>query len=114
MPHHPNSPGGPSQKSVGQSRIGERQAPNDVAREDHRSVRPEPRAYTAPDVADATLAAPAAGEIPDYLDEGDALADPGAQQGADRTLREAHSHREFQGPKTTRANREIVKKGRVE
>jgi len=53
-------------------------------------------------------------DTPDALDEGEPLDDPGAQQGADRTLREAHSHREFQGPKTTRANREIVKKGRVE
>lgn len=112
MPHqHTDSPDGPSQNSVG-----ERQAPNDMAREDHRSVRPEPRAYTAPDVADATLAAPAAGEMPDYLDDGEPLSDEfgGAQQGGDRTLREAHSHREGQGPKTTAANRNIARTGEAD
>ena len=106
MPHqHPDRPDGPSQNDA---------APKDAAREDHRSVRSEPRSYVAPEVVDASLAPPAAGEMPDYLDEGDPLADAGAQQGGDRTLREAHAHREFQGPKTTRANRQIAKTGRVE
>ncbi len=110
MPHqHTDSPDGPAQNSVG-----ERQAPNDAAREDHRSVRPEPRSYAAPEAADASLAPPAAGEFSDYFDEGDPLADEGAQQGGDRTLREAHAHRPGQGPKTVRANREILRTGRAE
>jgi hypothetical protein len=109
MPHqHPDRPDAPPQ-----NRVGERQAPNDVARDDHRGVRPEPRTYAAPDVADATLAPPAAGEIPDYLDEGEPLSDAfgETQQGADRTLREVHRHRTSQGPKTTRAKRQIINKG---
>ncbi len=114
MPHqHPVSRKGRSANLRSKNSVGERQATNDVARDDHRSVRPEPRAYASPEVTDASLAAPAAGEIPGYLDEGDPLSDAfgGAQQGADRTLREAHGRRAFQGPKTTRANRQIVNKG---
>ena len=112
MPHqHTDSP-----DATAQNGVGDRQAPNDMAREDHRAIRPEPRSYTAPDVADATLAAPAAGEMPDYLDEGEPLGDDfsGTQQGRSNTLREAHSHRPEQGPKTAAANKRIAKTGRAD
>ena len=49
--------------------------PNDQAREQNVSVHPEPRSYAASDVMDSTLAPPAAGEVADYMDEGDALGD---------------------------------------
>ncbi len=112
MPHqHTDSPDATSQNTVG-----ERQAPNDMARDEHVTVKPEPRTYAAHDYSDATLAAPAAGEMPDYLDEGEAIGDEfgGGQQGGSNTMREAHSHREYQGEKTVKANRRIVKNGRAD
>ena len=85
------------------------QAPNDQARGEHASVRPDPSSYAAPDVRDATLAAPAAGEVGDYAD----LSDPsgGMAQGGDRTNRNAHAHQEAQGPKTREANRRMAASG---
>ena len=108
MPHqHPDSADATSQNTVGDRRL-----PNDKAVGEHRSVRPEPRNYTAPEAAGATVAPPAAGEMPDYLDDGDPSM--GAQQGATNTNRDAHSHREWQGAKTVKANRQMLKTGRAE
>jgi hypothetical protein len=112
MPHqHTDSPDATSQNSVGQ-----RQTPNDRAGNEHSAVKPEPRSYTAYDYREASLAAPAAGEMPDDLDEGEAIGDEfgGGQQGVSNTMREAHSHREDQGEKTIKANRRIVKNGRAD
>ena len=84
-------------------------APNDQARSEHATVRPDPSSYAAPDVRDATLAAPAAGEVGDYAD----LSDPsgGMAQGGDRTNRDAHAHQDEQGPKTREANRRMAASG---
>lgn len=70
----------------------------------------EPRAYAAADVRDASLAPPAAGEIADTMDEGEALAADGAQQGGDHTNRPYRTEvQSDQGPKTKEANRERLK-----
>lgn len=108
MPHQ--SP--QSSKATAQNAATDPTAPNDQAREQHRSVRPEPRAYAAPDVTNSTVAGPAAGELGDYADEGDALGDPGLQQGRDHTRRpERTEAMHGQGRKTRRANAQIFKGG---
>jgi hypothetical protein len=84
--------------------------PNDQAREQQRSVHPEPRSYVAPDVRDATLAPPAAGEVAEYMDEGDALSAEGLQVGRNHTTRPIRTEAERgQGPKTRAANRKAVR-----
>jgi hypothetical protein len=101
-----------SSKATAQNAATEPAAPNDAAREQHRSVRPEPRAYAAPDVADSSLALPAAGEVGDYADDGDALGASGLQQGADHTRRPIKTEADRgQGPKTRMKNADIAKGG---
>lgn len=76
-------------------------APNDEAREQNVSVDAEPRTYAAGDVKNSTLAAPAAGEVADYMDEGDALDGAEVQQGGDHTNRPYRTEAmSGQGPKT--------------
>lgn len=83
-------------------------APNDQA----RSTAAEPRSYAAADQADASLAPPAAGEIADDMDEGEALGEDDVQSGRDRTNIGAHSRDPaHQGSKTIQANRERLKGG---
>jgi hypothetical protein len=85
-------------------------APNDEGREQNRAVHREPRSYAAPNVADSSLAPPAAGEVADYMDEGDALGDDGVQQGSTHANRPVRTEADRgQGPKTRKANRRIVK-----
>ncbi|WP_374574501.1 hypothetical protein [Phenylobacterium sp.] len=101
-----------SSKATAQNAATEPTVPNDQAREQHRSIRPDPRSYAAPDVGDATVTGPAAGELGDYADEGEALGDSGLQQGRDHTRRPgkievAHG----QGRKTRQANAQIFKGG---
>ena len=75
-------------------------------------LRPEPRSYTAPEWSDASLAAPAAGEAAEYLDEGDALGDDGVQQGSTQNNRPLRTEADRgQGPKTRAANRELSRSG---
>ena len=84
--------------------------PNDRAVEEHASVRPAPDAYAAPDVKDATVAPPAAGEMADYMDEGDPLDGDEFHTGRTRTNVAAHSRNvDQQGPKTVQANRQRLK-----
>jgi hypothetical protein len=84
--------------------------PNDRAVEEHAAVRPAPDAYAAPDVRDATVAPPAAGEMADYMDEGDALDGDEFHTGRTRTNVAAHSRNvDQQGPKTVQANRQRLK-----
>lgn len=111
MPHQsPQNPRAVEQNAA----VGSGQ-PNDQAREQNRAARPEPRSYVAADVADATLALPAAGEVPDYMDEGDALGDDGMQQGSTHANRPIKTEADRgQGPKTRAANRRIVKTGQAE
>ena len=103
MPHQNTT----SSKATSQNAVNDPIAPNDQAREQNRSVRPEPRSYAAHDVADSTLAGPAAGEVADYADEGEAMGMAGQQQGRNHTTRpirtEAHKG---QGKKTRQANHE--------
>lgn len=111
MPHQ--SP--QSSKATAQNAATEPHVPNDQAREQHQSVRPEPRSYAAPDVADATVAPPAAGEIGDYYDEGDALGDAGVQYGQTHTRRPVKTEADRgQGQKTRAANKQIAKTGRAD
>lgn len=84
--------------------------PNDKGREQHASVHPEPRSYASGDVADSSLAPPAAGEAADYMDEGDALGDEDVQQGRTNANRPMRTEaQDGQGPKTQAANRDTVK-----
>jgi hypothetical protein len=69
----------------------------------------EPRAYAAHDLADSSLAPPAAGEVEDYLDDSVALGLSGQQQGTTNTNRPAHTGGgRRQGRLTRAANRHIV------
>ena len=56
------------------------------------------------------MAPPAAGEVADYMDEGDALGDDGLQQGRTNANRPMRTEaKDGQGPKTRAANQRIVK-----
>jgi hypothetical protein len=105
MPHQNVDAG----KATAQNAATDPAAPNDQARGQHVSARPEPRSYAARDVEDSTLAAPAAGEVADYMDEGEAL-EGELQSGANRTNIPAHSRDDGRhGPKTTKALRDQLK-----
>ncbi|WP_313102844.1 hypothetical protein [Brevundimonas sp.] len=103
MPHQNTT----SSKATSQNAVNDPIAPNDQAREQNRSVHPEPRSYAAHDVVDSTLAGPAAGEVADYADEGEAMGMSGQQQGRNHSIRpirtESHNG---QGRKTPQANHE--------
>jgi hypothetical protein len=72
----------------------------------------EPRSYAAPDLADATLAAPAAGEMATFGDDIDDMDASAMQTGGNHTRRPvATEAKRGQGPKTLRANRRMVKSG---
>ena len=77
--------------------------------------RPEPRSYAAPDARESTLAPPAAGEVADFMDEGDALGADDVQQGSTHANRPARTEKlDQQGPKTRAGNRNIVRTGRAD
>lgn len=106
MPHQNTS----SSKATAQNAATDPQSPNDRAVDQNDGVRSEARSYVAPDYRDASLAAPAAGEMGDYSDEGEALGEESLQQGgtnANRTVRT--EARGGQGPKTIRANRDAMR-----
>jgi len=68
---------------------------------------PEPHSYAAPDARDATLAPPAAGEVGEYADEGDAI-EPELgeiQMGGTRNNIAGKDQAFPQGRKTMEANR---------
>ena len=98
-----------SEKATAQNAATPAEAPNDPARDEHASIRPEPSSYAAADVRDSTVAGPAAGELGDYAD----LDEPsgGMAQGQTHTNREAHAHQRSQGPKTLAANRKLAGSG---
>lgn len=77
--------------------------PNDRAVEENAAVHPEPSRYAAPDVKDATVAPPAAGEMADYMDEGDDLSGEEVHMGRTRNNVAAHSRSDDHGPKTQAA-----------
>lgn len=108
MPHQNTD----SSKATAQNSATPSSPPNDQARGQHATVHPEPRAYAAPDLADSSLAPPAAGETADYADEGEALGDDGLQQGATNANRPRKTEFDMgQGPKTRAANQRIVRSG---
>ena len=73
---------------------------------------PEPRSYAAPDVRDSTLAPPAAGEVADFMDEGDPIDADDVQLGGTNRNRPRNTEMDLgQGPKTRAGNRNIVKTG---
>jgi len=76
----------------------------------HATRGREPGAYAAPDYRDASVAAPAAGEVGDFYDEGDPSG--GAQQGRSRTNAPFMKDELGQGPKTKARTREILQSGR--
>jgi hypothetical protein len=105
MPHQtPQAPNGTDQNAAT-----DRAGPNDQARDQHRTVRPDPDAYAARDVRDSTLAPPASGEMGDYADEDQPSG--GAQQGGDRTRVSEKDDVLPQGPKTREANRRMAGSG---
>ena len=74
--------------------------------------RSQPRSYAAPDVADSTLAPPAAGEVGDFMDEGDALAADDVQQGRTNLNRPHRTEvTQQQGAKTREGNQQRVQTG---
>ncbi|HEY4585820.1 MAG TPA: hypothetical protein VIG84_05475, partial [Brevundimonas sp.] len=103
MPHQNTS----SSTATAQNAASDPAAPRDQPTDQDR--KEEPRSYAASDVADSALAPPAAGEVSDYMDEGDALEGEAVQQGANHTNRPDRTEAmDSQGPKTRAANRDIV------
>ncbi len=98
-----------STKATAQNAVTDEEQPNDPGRGQRADAQPEPRSYAASDVRDASLAAPAAGEMGDYAD----LDDPsgGMAQGRTNNDRERHAHTPEQGPKTQAANRDMAAHG---
>ena len=73
---------------------------------------PEPHSYAARDVRESTLAAPAAGEMADFMDEGDPIDADDVQLGGTNRNRPRRTEMDTgQGPKTRAGNRNIVKTG---
>ena len=101
-----------STKATAQNAVTPSPPPNDKGREQNAAVHPEPRSYAAPHVADSTLAPPAAGEVADYMDEGDALGLEGMQQGGTHANRPIKTEAQRgQGPRTRGENRERLRSG---
>ena len=108
MPHQNTT----SSNATAQNAATDPQQPNDGAVEQNASVRDEPRSYVASDYANASVAAPAAGEMADFMDEGDPLDADDVQQGGTNANRPVRTEARFtQGPKTTQANRDRLKGG---
>ena len=86
--------------------------PSDQARGQKAALHPEPRSYAAPDVRDSTLAPPAAGEVADFMDEGDPIDADDVQLGGTNRNRPRNTEIDTgQGPKTRAGNRNIVRTG---
>lgn len=101
-----------SSKATAQNAVTDPVGPNDQAREQHASVRPEPHSYAAPDLSDSTVAPPAAGEIADFMDEGDPLGADDVQLGSTNRNRPRNTDADTgQGPRTREANRRIAQTG---
>lgn len=108
MPHHTVDP---SKPAAGKAAV-DPDAPEDPSAAQQASARTEPRTYAAHDVRDSSLALPAAGEISDYMDEGDALGADDVQQGSDHRNRPDRTEAtNLQGPKTLAGNREKLESG---
>ena len=83
-------------------------APGDQSRDGKRGA--EPRSYADGTPETSTVAPPAAGELADYADEGEALSADDVQQGQTHADRADRFERQSpQGPKTVAANRDRLK-----
>ena len=101
-----------SSKATAQNAATDPVGPGDQTQAGGESLRPEPRSYAAPDVAESTLAPPASGEVADYMDEGDALGADDVQLGSNHRNRPERTEKmDQQGPKTRAGNRNRVKTG---
>lgn len=101
-----------SASATSQNAVTDRVMPSDQARGQKAALHPEPSSYAAPDVSDSTVAPPAAGEVADYMDEGDPLGADDVQQGATHANRPERTEKlRGQGPKTRAGNRNRVKTG---
>jgi hypothetical protein len=108
MPHQNTQ----SSKATQQNAATPSREPSEDGVQGELDFRPEPRSYTAHNYADASLAAPAAAEVADYMDEGDALNASGAQQGSTHTARPTGTEASRgQGAKTRDANRRMTRSG---
>ena len=101
-----------SSKATAQNAATDPVGPGDQTQAGGENRRPEPASYAASDVSDSSLAPPAAAEVADYMDEGDALAADDVQSGGNHRNRpERTETMSDQGPKTTAGNRERLKSG---
>ena len=101
-----------SSKATAQNAVTDPVGPGDETQAGGEKLRPEPRSYAAPEVSDSSLAPPAAGEVADYMDEGDPIGADDVQQGATNANRPERTEKlRGQGPKTRAGNRNRVKSG---
>jgi hypothetical protein len=106
MPHQNTS----SSTAAAQNAATDPVAPRDKETETDR--QPEARSYAASEVRQSSLAPPAAGEVADYMDEGEALDGEAVHQGQTHSNRPVRTEATNpQGPKTRAANRTIVQGG---
>lgn len=104
MPHQNTS----SSRAAAQNAATDPVSPRD--KPSHQDRKPEPTSYVSRNVDGSSLALPAAGEIADYMDEGDALDGEPVQQGTTNANRPARTEAmDGQGPKTRAANKDIVR-----
>ena len=98
-----------STKATAQNAVTDEEQPNDPGGGQNAAAQPEAKSYVAADYRDASMAAPAAGEMGDYAD----LDEPsgGMAQGRTHTNREAHAQDQGQGAKTVAANRDANGEG---
>jgi len=98
-----------SSKATAQNAATDPVGPGDQTQAGGGARSPEPASYAAADVADSTLAPPAAGEVADFMDEGDALGADDVQLGSTNRNRPGNTDADSgQGPKTREANRHRV------
>jgi hypothetical protein len=101
-----------SSKATAQNAATDPVGPGDQTRAGGENRRPEPRSYAAAEVTDSTLAPPAAGEIADFMDEGDPLGPEEVQLGGTNRNRPRNTDADAgQGPKTRAGNRNRVRTG---
>ena len=99
-------------EGAAQNAATDKTAPNDPGREQNAAVRREPSSYAASEWTDATLAPPAAGEVSDYMDEGDALAADDVQQGSTNRNRSQDTEAAIdRGPETRKGDQSIRESG---
>ena len=107
MPHQNVEAG----KATAQNAATDPISPRSGGAEPNAVVKPEPASYAAPDVSDSSLAPPGAGEVADYMDEGEPLDGEEVHSGRDRTNVAAHSRDDEHGSKTRAAIQKQIKGG---